>query len=197
MKILIVEVDKINCVKINCVLGSIYVHMYNIYRQYVFRHVLLATCKSIPTALSAPTHISNAFLVVVVVVAVAVSQAVIHDFFASNAGNLLHLFPSPSPSAHYRRLHQLSSLCRPPRILCACGCAFDAAAVAFVVGNVAAINALAGPVSLFACSLFAFLLTVSIAFLFKCKNKGRSKKNQKRKSAKRQAAITTKNMNCP
>lgn len=170
-----------------------------IYRRCDFQRFPLATRKSISTALSAQTYISNAFLVVVVVVAVAVSQAVSHDCFAGNAANLLHLVPSHSVRS--RRLHQLSSLCKPPRILCACGCAFDAAAIAvaiaFVVVNVA-INALAGPVSLFAFSLFAFLRTVSIAFLFKCKNKGKSKKKkQKRKSERKQAAITTKSMNWP
>lgn len=168
-----------------------------IYRRCDFQRFPLATRKSISTALSAQTYISNAFLVVVVVVAVAVSQAVSHDCFAGNAANLLHLVPSHSVRS--RRLHQLSSLCKPPRILCACGCAFDAAAIAiaFVAVNVA-INALAGPVSLFAFSLFAFLRTVSIAFLFKCKNKGKSKKKkQKRKSERKQAAITTKSMNWP
>lgn len=168
-----------------------------IYRRCDFQRFPLATRKSISTALSAQTYISNAFLVVVVVVAVAVSQVVSHDCFAGNAANLLHLVPSHSVRS--RRLHQLSSLCKPPRILCACGCAFDAAAIAiaFVAVNVA-INALAGPVSLFAFSLFAFLRTVSIAFLFKCKNKGKSKKKkQKRKSERKQAAITTKSMNWP
>lgn len=167
-----------------------------IYRRCDFQRFPLATRKSISTALSAQTYISNAFLVVVVVVAVAVSQVVSHDCFAGNAANLLHLVPSYSVRS--RRLHQLSSLCKPPRILCACGCAFDAAAIAIAIAFVAvnvAINALAGPVSLFAFSLFAFLRTVSIAFLFKCKNKG--KKKQKRKSAKKQAAITTKSMNWP
>lgn len=129
-----------------------------IYRRCDFQRFPLATRKSISTALSAQTYISNAFLVVVVVVAVAVSQVVSHDCFAGNAANLLHLVPFHSVRS--RRLHQLSSLCKPPRILCACGCAFDAAAIAIAIAFVAvnvAINALAGPVSLFAFSLFAFL----------------------------------------
>lgn len=96
------------------------------------------------------------FFVFAVFLVVAVSQAVSHDCFAGNAANLLHLSLSlslshslsvPATADGYISFHRF---CRPLRILRACGDAFDAAAVvAVVVVNVAAINALAGPVSLF------------------------------------------------